>query len=273
MLRLFLRKLLLATVLVFLIILFPAESGFAKRIRIELPEQVVVSNTTVLLKDIGDFDQSPEENELVSRLEEVVVLSTATASFPRKVTVGQIEVRLRLAKIDPALVEFVGAKEIQLVYSSESNEWTTPTITMKESVPTTPSNSKQTTVAVVVAISNIARGELLTQDNIVLEYRDVRGVSTDMRLEDFLGKQARQTILSGTALNDLMVEIPPVVMRGARVTIIAEVGGISVRTAGIARANGGKGEMIPVENSSSGNIIYAEVIDSETVRVSVRGDD
>jgi flagella basal body P-ring formation protein FlgA len=91
------------------------------------------------------------------------------------------------------------------------------------------------------------------------------GVVTD--LGAVLGKRTRRAIGARTPLRADLIELPPLVKRGDLVMIVAETNGLKITTLGQVKKRGRLGERIPVINMDSKKILYARVIDSNTVKV------
>jgi len=82
-----------------------------------------------------------------------------------------------------------------------------------------------------------------------------------------LGKRTRRAIGSKTVLRANLVEFPPLVRRGDVVVIIAETRGLRVTALGQVKKKGARGDRIPVINFESKKVLYARVVDSNTVRI------
>mgnify|MGYP001825038479 FL=1 len=82
-----------------------------------------------------------------------------------------------------------------------------------------------------------------------------------------LGKRTRRAIGTQTPLRADLIELPPLVKRGDLVVIIAESNGLKITTLGQVKKRGRLGDRIPVANMDSKKILYARVIDSNTVKV------
>ena len=122
---------------------------------------------------------------------------------------------------------------------------------------------------VVVARRPLGRHKPITEDDIELQTMDLSdlpdGVISDP--EAVLGKRTRRAIGSRTPLRADLIELPPLVKRGDLVVIIAETSGLKITTLGQVKKRGRLGERIPVVNMDSKKILYARVIDSNTVKV------
>ncbi len=121
---------------------------------------------------------------------------------------------------------------------------------------------------VVVLTSDLRRGETLTASNLELREQDISGLEEPFFVfEPLLGKQLKQSVRLGQALQRRQVEFPPLIKRGDRVTIQAQNPGIRLNAMGEARQNGELGEMIRVRNSSSQREILCKVQASGLVSV------
>jgi len=122
---------------------------------------------------------------------------------------------------------------------------------------------------VVVTRSPLGRHKPITEDDIELQTMDLSdlpdGVVSDP--EAVLGKRTRRAIGAQTPLRTDLIELPPLVKRGDLVVIIAESNGLKITTLGQVKKKGRLGERIPVANMDTKKILYARVIDSNTVKV------
>ncbi len=82
-----------------------------------------------------------------------------------------------------------------------------------------------------------------------------------------VGKRAARRIMQGRAITDRMVEEPPVIHRGDRVTLLARGPGLTVTAIGEAREDGGAGRPIQVMNLNSRRMVQGRVVDATTVEV------
>ena len=122
---------------------------------------------------------------------------------------------------------------------------------------------------VVVTKKPLGRHKPITEDDIEIRKMDLAqlpsGVITDPDV--ILGQRTRRAIGSHTVLRSNLVEFPPLVKRGDVVVILAETGGLKITTLGQVKKKGRFGERIPVMNFDSKKVLYARVLDSNTVRV------
>lgn len=223
---------------------------------ITLAENAAVQGGQILLGEIGEISGPAEA---VSTIKGV---SAGTAPLPgnsRRLTWGHIEVRLRQAGIDLKKVELRGATSVQvygageLPLSTSEKDW-------------------DWTSQVVVVTRDVARGEILARADLAVQEREgSAGLRDEGSLADFLGLRATRYLKKGTVLNSLSAEPVPVVERGAQVRIVAVQASICVSAPGTARGTGNRGDLIPVENALSRQIVYAEIIDENTVQVRIGG--
>jgi flagella basal body P-ring formation protein FlgA len=124
---------------------------------------------------------------------------------------------------------------------------------------------------VAVAAREIPRGQSIRPADLRLQRMDLtklrRGYFPD--IGELLGKRAKRRLPPGRALAPNLVEMPPAVTRGSRVSIVAQVGGIEARMPGTALAHGREGERIRVENLTTERELEARVVSAGVVRVDI----
>ena len=74
----------------------------------------------------------------------------------------------------------------------------------------------------------------------------------------------------GQALTAGLLSAATLVRRGQQVSVDAQAGGIQVRMAGVARSDGALGDIIDVENATSGRVVQAVVRSEKSVEVLLR---
>ena len=87
------------------------------------------------------------------------------------------------------------------------------------------------------------------------------------RIEDVIGKQLQRKAGNGAIIFSSMIETPPLIYKGDKVTIIAESRALLIKTIGIALSDGYAGEQIRVKNTMSNKVIQGNVVDQNTVKV------
>ncbi len=123
---------------------------------------------------------------------------------------------------------------------------------------------------VLVTTKPLKRYREITEDDIEVREMDMAELPSQTLTDygDILGKRARKNIPLNTVLRADMIEFPPLVKRGDMVVVIAESAGLRITAMGIVKEREGRlGERIRVENVDSKRSIYAQVVDSKTVKV------
>jgi len=87
------------------------------------------------------------------------------------------------------------------------------------------------------------------------------------RMEDIVGTQAAHNLQMGRNIGYSSVKRPPLIDQGDRILIVAEKGSMRITTPGLARKGGFKDAVIPVMNLQSNKVIYARIVDKNTVEV------
>lgn len=115
----------------------------------------------------------------------------------------------------------------------------------------------------------VSRGEILTEDDIVLKKINISQVSSRIvkDADHVVGKQVKSNLRAGRAVQENFLVLPPMIEKGERVRILAISGGIQVATLGIAMDEGREGEQIKVENITSKKLVVGRVSDRSTVEV------
>ncbi|MGM0594022.1 MAG: flagellar basal body P-ring formation chaperone FlgA [Pseudomonadota bacterium] len=181
-----------------------------------------------------------------------------------EVAVGRIDSRLRLARCDqPLSTEWPkggrqsGTVSIRVACRGEVN-W---------------SIYVQGTIAVydqvVVASRPLSRGSMLRPGDVELRREDMTRLNRGYfsSVDEVVGMEARRSLRAGMVLSPSQIEPPIVIRRGEKVSIRAQTGVVEVEMEGKALADGARGELIPVENLSSGQKIEAEVVGPGIVQV------
>jgi len=107
----------------------------------------------------------------------------------------------------------------------------------------------------VVAVRPIARGAVFTAADIELRAVDVTPKISQKpvvsSVDELIGKEARQAIQAGDVVFADQVQSPVLIKRGELVTVMAQSGGIRVRTTARALHDGAHGELVQVESLAS----------------------
>jgi len=115
-----------------------------------------------------------------------------------------------------------------------------------------------TMLPIVVASTPIAKGTVLDNSNLTVEYKDkhkLRGEVIDSP-NLIAGARAKRKISQGTAISRRNICL---VCKGESVTIIARSNNLMIKAAGIALKDGALGEEINIKNKRSGKTVLARV--------------
>ena len=122
---------------------------------------------------------------------------------------------------------------------------------------------------VLVTRKPLGRYKPITEDDIEMQKLNLANLPSNVITdpEAVLGKRTKRAIGAKTVLRTNLVEFPPLVKRGDVVVIIAESDGLKISALGQVKKKGALGDRIPVINFDSKKILYALVLDSNTVKV------
>jgi flagella basal body P-ring formation protein FlgA len=124
------------------------------------------------------------------------------------------------------------------------------------------------TVRVVVPAHDIARGEVLGENDLTYATVDgnalMSGVPTKM--DEVKGLQARRVLSAGQPFRGDDVRRPLVITKGQTVTMQFSAPGVELNAVGRAMSEGGIGDTVTVQNPVSFRMVSATVIAPGTVR-------
>lgn len=124
------------------------------------------------------------------------------------------------------------------------------------------------TRTVVVTSGMISPGTVLSSENLSLAEVDVNSLrfTSYPAMDVLLGARMKRRVSDGQPIQSNMLCF---VCKGDRITISAELAGMQVKTAGIAKQDGVIGDNIQVLNAASKKSIIARVASTETVVVNL----
>jgi flagella basal body P-ring formation protein FlgA len=122
---------------------------------------------------------------------------------------------------------------------------------------------------VIVLSQPVQRGEIITQQHLAVEKRDISKLRGDFitQFEQLENKQAARYMPTGSILSLKSFIEPFLVKRGEKITISAIQPAFTIRMNGVAMMDGTKGQRIRIKNENSGRIINATVIEAGVVSV------
>ena len=122
---------------------------------------------------------------------------------------------------------------------------------------------------VVVAKNSLRRHQIVEEKDVHLVNRNITQQAADVAtdLGEVLGKRVNLSVNTQEVLRKSMVEVPPLVKRGDRVTLVVENVHFKITCMGEVKEEGRGGDRIKVTNISSKREVYGRVLDSQTVLV------
>lgn len=126
------------------------------------------------------------------------------------------------------------------------------------------------TRTVYIAVKHIARGELLTNNNIKAEPRALDLRESQYAVKNLPSKgnpEARRNIRKGSVLLSTMVKKQDIVHTGETVRLLVHYGNIKVQSFGKAIESGSLAETIRVRERESGKILKGTVLNHQTIQI------
>jgi len=210
---------------------------------IKIPKQKIEEMVSgFLLQNIPRENKNMRIKEI--RVPEEVVLSK-----------GQVSYKVTVADNQPLRGKCSIAVEFSVNGSGQKKIWAIATM--------------EVLGPVVVTRKPLGRYQPIEEGDIELKTIDLSDLPDDVITDPelILGKRTTRAIGAQVPLRADNVELPPLVKRGDLVVIIAESRGLKITTRGQVKKKGRLGEQIPVINLDSKKVLYARVIDANTVKV------
>jgi flagella basal body P-ring formation protein FlgA len=180
------------------------------------------------------------------------------------VSVRKIDPRLKLNKCDvPMAFELQGQTikrntSVKVSCESAISPWsifTMATITQEMSV--------------ITASNELPKRHIITADDLDTSTKDIYrlrgGYSSDA--SDLIGQQIIRPIRLGSVIYQNQLQLPVIIQKGDKVTIVTKRGSLSVINQGIALHDASKGERIEVQNNGSNRTIQGEAVSTGRVEV------
>ncbi len=122
---------------------------------------------------------------------------------------------------------------------------------------------------VIVVNKPLNRNQTIGKDDVNVVSMDMADLPSNYisRLEDVVGKKTLRIMNPKEVFRTDIVELPPMVKRNDRVSIVAESGNLRITAVGEVKESGGIGDRVKVVNLSSNKEIFARILDSKTVQV------
>lgn len=124
----------------------------------------------------------------------------------------------------------------------------------------------KTSAVVAVTAAPIAAGQLLADEDLVLERRDISSVADSIgAVKAAAGQASKRSLRAGELLRQAQLAAPLLVKRGEPVAMVARHQGVEVTTSGEALDNGARGAVVRVRNLGNGRVVRMRVIAAGTV--------
>lgn len=201
------------------------------------------------------------------------IRAVAEAHVEAKFAHGSGTTQARAADLDPRLKLAVCDRPLQaeMPYGHARNV----RVTVRVTCPAEPGwrihvPVEVVTVSRVVTLKRaLGRGSIVTADDLTLtEARLGRlGHGYFASIDDVIGQRLRRPARAGSVLVPAQLETPPAIRRGQSVMIVANAQGIGVKMRGTALSDGTIGQIIDVENASSGRRIEGIVRSARAVEI------
>jgi flagella basal body P-ring formation protein FlgA len=124
---------------------------------------------------------------------------------------------------------------------------------------------------VVIALKPLAPGSTIGDSDVQLAETDITQLLGQYltNLDEAVGMSAKRSISQGKPLISQQLVPPLLIHRGDSVVIVADSGGISVKSTGTALTDGRRGEQIRVKNQGSARVIDARVSERGEVQIAM----
>jgi flagella basal body P-ring formation protein FlgA len=122
---------------------------------------------------------------------------------------------------------------------------------------------------VVVAKNSLRRHQIVEEKDVQLVNRNITQQAADVITDvgEVLGKRLTLSVNTQEVLRKSMVEVPPLVKKGDRVTLLVENDRFKITSIGEVKEDGRAGDRIKVTNISSKREVYGQVLDGHTLLV------
>ncbi len=127
---------------------------------------------------------------------------------------------------------------------------------------------------ILVASRQIKFGEVLTAYDVkTVKVKKLRaGEAAIKDLNIGFGMETKTNIMAGQTIKLSDLKKPPVIKENDPVTLVYSSSEITLKTLGISLSSGGVGEKIRVKNEKTGIVVFGEILDRNTVKVSTKDD-
>lgn len=229
-------------------------------LRVWLMSAAIAFSAPVLSDQIQDLD------EIRTAVESFVAAQAQNTAGERRVEVGNLDTRIRLAPCEDGLRVFFAP-------GSRSGNRRTVGVSCPQPKPWTIYLSARVIHRgpVLVATRNLPRGAVLEESDLATDERNIEEGPSGYLIEpsQAIGKRTSRPLRLGLPVTAGSLEEVPVIARGQRVWLLAESRSLSVRMSGTALEPGTPGQHIRVQNNESKKVVEGLVGDDGFVRVGI----
>ena len=122
---------------------------------------------------------------------------------------------------------------------------------------------------VALSVRALEKGREIRSEDVRFEGRWFTDVPANAVTDfsDFVGKQLTTSVRPNCEITRNMLRSYPLVRRGKVVRVVLESGRMTIMTVGLPEEDGSRNDVVRVKNLSSNKVIYARVVEDNTVRV------
>lgn len=122
---------------------------------------------------------------------------------------------------------------------------------------------------VPVLNKSLERGMLIAPEDVELVRLNLQKQPNDLveKADHVVGHRAKSNLRAGDTVRRSQIDVPPLVAKGSRVTMIYSNGALEATATGIAVEDGFEAGDVQVRNENSKKIVQAHVVNADTVEV------
>ncbi|MCH8685101.1 flagellar basal body P-ring formation chaperone FlgA [Pedomonas mirosovicensis] len=126
-------------------------------------------------------------------------------------------------------------------------------------------------VEIAVLTNRVGAGEIITASDLEVRTIDARKARGALMPAEVAGLEARRSLSPGNPVRSYDLRQPTLIRKGQAVAMVVSHGGLTIAAKGKALEDGGKGDIVRVQNISSQRVIQGEVTAEGVVSVSTGG--
>ncbi|MFN8388904.1 MAG: flagellar basal body P-ring formation chaperone FlgA [Bdellovibrionota bacterium] len=186
----------------------------------------------------------------------------------------QLEIQVREVLQENAQIIPLGAPEFEIERLGEPSAGKIPLRVMVQIDKKPVARFMATAVVddwreVPVLNKTLERGMLITPQDVELVRLNLFKQPPDVadQLDEVVGRTVKSRMPAGNTLRKSMIDIPPLVTQGKKLTLVYSYGALRATASGLSMDDGLKGDVIRVKNDSSKKIVRAKIISEDQAEV------